>query len=155
MRYVGKIYRPPSEARSYIVQATIGCSWNNCTYCDMYRDKPVFRVRPIQEVLEDLQMAASRFGGDIEKVFVADGDALVLPLDHWIPLLDTARRLFPALAQVSCYATASNILAKTDGELRNLRSRGLTLLYIGPESGEASDVGAQHRVDGILGTAQG
>ncbi|MES2640714.1 MAG: radical SAM protein [Myxococcota bacterium] len=136
MRYVGKIYRPPSEARSYIVQATIGCSWNNCTYCDMYRDKPVFRVRPLAETLEDLALAAARFGGDVEKVFVADGDALVLDLDHWLPILDTARRLFPALGQVSCYATAANILAKSDEELRTLRAHGLTLLYIGPESGD-------------------
>lgn len=136
MRYIGKIYRPPSEARSYILQATIGCSWNNCTYCDMYRDKPVFRVRPIAETLEDLRMAAARFGSDVEKVFVADGDALVLDVAHWLALLDTARRLFPALTQVSCYATASNILAKTDDELRTLRAHGLTLFYIGPESGD-------------------
>ncbi|MDP2316822.1 MAG: radical SAM protein [Pseudomonadota bacterium] len=136
MRYVGKIYRPPSEARSYILQATIGCSWNNCTYCDMYRDKPIFRVRPLHETLEDLHFAAARYGGGVEKVFVADGDALVLDLDHWLPILDAARRLFPALTQVSCYATAANILAKSDAELRTLRAHGLTLLYIGPESGD-------------------
>lgn len=136
MRYVGKIYRPPSEARSYILQATIGCSWNNCTYCDMYRDKPIFRVRPLPETLEDLRLAAGSFGADVEKVFVADGDALVLDLEHWLPLLDTARQLFPNLTRVSCYATATNILAKSDSELRMLRERGLTLLYIGPESGD-------------------
>ncbi len=136
MRYVGKIYRPPSEAHSYIVQATIGCSWNNCTYCDMYRDKPVFRVRPLAETLEDLHVAAERFGGSVERVFVADGDALVLGLDHWLPLLDAARRQFPALTQVSCYATAANLLEKTDAELRTLRDHGLTLVYIGPESGD-------------------
>lgn len=134
MRYVGKIYRPPSEAHSYILQATIGCSWNNCTYCDMYRDKPTFRVRPLEETLADLHFAAARF--HVEKLFVADGDALVLPMDHWLPILDAARRLFPALAQVSCYATAANLLEKSDGELRTLRERGLGLLYIGPESGD-------------------
>lgn len=136
MRYVGKIYRPPSEAHSYILQATIGCSWNNCTYCDMYRDKPVFRVRPLRETLEDLDLAAARFGASVEKVFVADGDALVLDLDHWLPILDAARRLFPALTQVSCYATATNLLHKSPAELRTLREHGLTLVYIGPESGD-------------------
>lgn len=136
MRYVGKIYRPPSEAHSYILQATIGCSWNNCTYCDMYRDKPQFRLRPLAETLEDLQMAARRFGPSVEKIFVADGDALGMGMDHWLPILGLARKLFPGLRQVSCYATATNILEKSDVELKSLREEGLKLLYIGPESGD-------------------
>ena len=90
MRYTGKLYRPPSEAHSYILQATIGCSWNNCTYCDMYRDKPVFRVRPLSESLEDIKMAGMEFGPRVEKLFVADGDALILPMDHWEAILDRA-----------------------------------------------------------------
>ena len=81
MRYEGQIYRPPSEADSYILQATIGCSWNHCTYCDMYRSKP-FRVRALEEILSDLQAARLAFGGDVEKVFVADGDALVMDLEQ-------------------------------------------------------------------------
>ena len=74
MRYEGKLYRPPSEADAYILQATLGCSWNHCTYCDMYRDKPVFRVRPVAESLEDLEAAAREVGPQVEKVFVGDGD---------------------------------------------------------------------------------
>lgn len=135
MRYEGKIYRPPSEADAFILQATIGCSWNHCTYCDMYRDKR-FRVRPVEESLADLRMAASLAGERIEKVFVADGDALVMDLDHWLPILDAARAGFPRLRRVSCYAMARNVLAKTDDELRLLRERGLSRLYIGPESGD-------------------
>ena len=77
MRYEGDIYRPPSEAESWILQATIGCSWNHCTYCDMYRAKR-FRVRPLSDILEDVQLARQRLGPDVDKVFVADGDALVL-----------------------------------------------------------------------------
>ena len=136
MRYTGKLYRPPSEAHSYILQATIGCSWNNCTYCDMYRDKPVFRVRPLSESLEDIKMAGMEFGPRVEKLFVADGDALILPMDHWEAILDRAADTFVSLRQVSCYATATNILEKTDAELRRLVELGLTLLYIGPESGD-------------------
>ena len=134
VRYEGKVYRPPSEADALIVQATLGCSWNHCTYCDMYREK-TFRVRTLDDVLEDLDRAA-RVDPGVEKLFVADGDALVLPMDHWLPVLDRARELFPRLRRVSCYAMARNVLAKSDDELRTLRARGLSLLYIGPESGD-------------------
>ena len=135
MRYEGKLYRPPSEARSYILQATIGCSHNLCTYCDMYRDKK-FRIRDLSSTLEDIDMAAVKMGRQIQKMFVADGDALAMPMDHWLPILDRAREKFPRLKQVSCYATATNLLEKTPEELALLRSRGLKLLYIGPESGD-------------------
>ncbi|CAN5758083.1 radical SAM protein [soil metagenome] len=135
MRYEGKLYRPPSEADAYILQATIGCSWNHCTYCDMYRDK-TFRVRDLAATLEDLDLAGRVHGGDVEKLFVADGDALVLPMDHWHAILERARRVFPLLRRVSSYAMARNILAKSDAELTTLRAEGLSLLYIGPESGD-------------------
>ncbi len=135
MRYEGKLYRPPSEADALIVQATIGCSWNHCTYCDMYRDKS-FRVRELAEVLEDLDHAGAALGPEVEKLFVADGDALILPLDHWLPILQRARRLFPNLRRVSAYAMARNVTAKTDAELATLRAAGLSLLYVGPESGD-------------------
>ena len=135
MRYVGKLYRPPSEADALILQATIGCSWNHCTYCDMYRDK-TFRVRPLEESLEDLDVAGRTVADEVEKLFVADGDALVMPLDHWMPILERAGNAFPNLRRVSCYAMARNILEKSDVELRTLREAGLSLLYIGPESGD-------------------
>lgn len=136
MRYVGKLYRPPSEADAYILQATVGCSWNKCTYCDMYRDKPVFRARPTAEHLEDIRMAAARFGPRVEKLFVADGDALVMPLSAWEPLLLEARARFGNLRRVSCYAMAKNVLDKSPEELARLRELGLTRLYVGPESGD-------------------
>lgn len=101
----------------------------------MYRDK-TFRTRDLAEVLEDLDAAASSVGDEVEKLFVADGDALVMPLDHWMPILERARRSFPALRRVSAYAMARNVLEKTDDELRALRNAGLSLLYIGPESGD-------------------
>lgn len=134
MRYEGKLYRPPSEARSYIVQATIGCSHNLCTYCDMYRDKQ-FRVRSLDEVLADISMAGRTYPGT-GKVFVADGDALIMDIDRWLAILSACRMAFPRLQRVSCYATAENLLEKTPAELHALREAGLEMLYIGPESGD-------------------
>lgn len=135
MRYQGKIYRPPSEADSLIVQATIGCSWNHCTYCDMYRDKQ-FRVRDLDETLADIAGAARGFAAQVEKVFIADGDALAMDLEHWEAILSACRAGFPDLRRVSCYATAMNLDGKSPAELARLRQLGLALLYIGPETGD-------------------
>jgi radical SAM superfamily enzyme YgiQ (UPF0313 family) len=135
VRYEGQVYRPPSEADAYILQATIGCSWNACVYCDMYREKQ-FRVRALSETLADLAAAQARFGQQLRKLFVADGDALILPLDHWLPILEASRRSFPHLQRVSCYAMARNLLEKSPEELATLRAAGLTRVYIGPESGD-------------------
>lgn len=135
MRYEGRLFRPPSEADSLILQATIGCSWNHCTYCDMYRDK-TFRVRPLAETLEDLDAAGAAMGDQVEKIFVADGDALVMEMSGWLAILERARARFPNLRRVSCYAMARNVVVKTELELRALADAGLTMLYIGPESGD-------------------
>lgn len=135
MRYEGRIFRPPSEADAYILQATIGCSWNHCTYCDMYRDKS-FRVRDLEETLADIRAAAEAFGTGVAKVFVADGDALVMDLSHWEAILEACREAFPRLRRVSAYATAMNLKQKSVEELERLRALGLTQLYIGPESGD-------------------
>jgi radical SAM superfamily enzyme YgiQ (UPF0313 family) len=135
MRYEGRLYRPPSEGNSYILQATVGCSHNLCTYCDMYRDK-AFRIRPLEELLEDVALARAQLGPDVAKVFVADGDALVMELAVWEPLLQALNQAFPRLRRISCYATATNVLEKTPQELARLRELGLRLLYVGPESGD-------------------
>lgn len=135
MRYEGKIFRPPSEADAYILQATIGCSWNRCTYCDMYSDK-VYRERETDACLEDLRTAAAIAKNRVDKVFVGDGDALGMPTDRWLAILKAADAGFPRLRRVSCYATAINILKKTPDELAALRAAGLSRIYIGPESGD-------------------
>ena len=135
MRYEGQIYRPPSEADSYILQATIGCSWNHCTYCDMYREK-AFRVRDLDETLADIQTAGRSFGDNVTKVFVADGDALVLDLPHWEAILPACRDAFPRMKRVSAYATAMNVNDKSVDDLKRLRELGLSLLYMGPETGD-------------------
>jgi radical SAM superfamily enzyme YgiQ (UPF0313 family) len=135
MRYAGTVYRPPSEANSFLLQATIGCSWNHCTYCAMYRDKE-FRVRPLAETLVDIAAAGHAFGAQVRKVFVMDGDALTMGIELWEPILHSLKDAFPNLRRVSCYATALNLLVKEQEELRRLCDLGLKLLYIGPESGD-------------------
>ncbi len=135
MRYEGKLYRPPSEHDAWILQATIGCSWNACTYCDMYRDKK-YRERPVPELVAEIETAGAVIGPDLRKVFVADGDALGMPTASWLPLLGGLRTAFPRLKRVSCYAMARNVLDKSVAELTALREAGLTRLYIGPETGD-------------------
>jgi radical SAM superfamily enzyme YgiQ (UPF0313 family) len=135
MRYEPPLFRPPSEADSLILQATIGCSWNHCTYCDMYRSK-TFRVRPLEEIVEDVDRARRVAAGGVDRVFVADGDALAMDLATWEAILAALRKAFPRLRRVSSYATAMNLLAKSPEELARLREAGLSLLYIGPESGD-------------------
>ena len=135
MRYEGKIYRPPSEHDAFILQATIGCSWNNCTYCDMYRDKR-FRVRTLEHTLQDIETAGAVAGEVCKKMFVADGDALAMGMDTWRAVLSRADEHLPMLRRTSCYATATNVLEKGAAAMEQLREWGLTRLYIGPESGD-------------------
>jgi radical SAM superfamily enzyme YgiQ (UPF0313 family) len=149
VRYEGRIYRPPSEADAFILQATIGCSWNHCTYCDMYRDKS-FRIRRLKDTLDDLREAGRVVGDQVEKVFVADGDALVMEMDHWLPILEECRRSFPRIKRVSCYAMARNIMDKTSEQLTELAEAGLERLYIGPESGDDATLKAIAKGDDFV-----
>ncbi len=135
MRYDEPLFRPPSEADSFILQATLGCSWNACTYCAMYRGKR-YTVRALDEVLADITEGGKRFAEEVRHVFVADGDPLGMALDHWEPILLALAAAFPRLRRVSTYATARNLLEKSPHELCRLRDLGLSLLYIGPESGD-------------------
>jgi radical SAM superfamily enzyme YgiQ (UPF0313 family) len=135
VRYDEPLFRPPSEADSFILQATLGCSWNACTYCAMYRGKR-YQVRPLEQVLADIAEAGARFPEEVRHVFVADGDPLGMALDHWEPVLLALAAAFPRLRRVSTYATARNLLEKSPQELKRLRELGLSLLYIGPESGD-------------------
>ena len=119
MRYQGTVIRPPSEADSYLLQITYGCSHNRCTFCGTYPDKP-FAVRPMEEVLEDIAMAAARLGV-VRRVFLCDGNALVLDSPRLVQILDALNTAFPRLRRISIYANARDILTKTDSELITLR----------------------------------
>src|SRR5574341_742474 len=113
MRYEEPIFRPPSEAESLILQATVGCSWNHCTYCAMYREKS-YRVRPLDELIAEIRAAGRAYGPEVTRLFVADGDALAMELGHWEPLLAACREAFPRLRRMSAYATALNVAGKSD-----------------------------------------
>ncbi len=134
MRYHGMVIRPPSEAKSYILQITYGCSHNRCTFCGTYLDKP-FRPRDVDEVFEDIAFAG-QMRPNTRRVFLADGDALVLKTDRLLRILDSVQKTFPKLERVGIYANARDILRKTPAELKTLHERGLGIFYIGLESGD-------------------
>jgi len=133
MRYEGIVYRPPSEAYSLIVQVTIGCSHNGCTFCNMFKEKK-FRIRDISDVLEDLQQAKLTYG-IVKKIFLADGDALVLQTEKLKLILLKIKELFPECERVGIYATPNDILRKSLEELRELKDSGIGIIYLGVESG--------------------
>ncbi|MCB2102423.1 MAG: radical SAM protein [Rhodobacterales bacterium] len=128
------LYRPPSEGPNLILQATLGCSFNGCTFCSMYKTK-TFRARPLDTLFAEIDDAAADWP-DAHRVFLADGDALVLPTDHLLALLGRLRDRLPELQRVSCYATPTNLLRKSVDELARLKAAGLRLVYVGIESGD-------------------
>ena len=134
MRYREPVFRPPSEANSYLLPVTDGCSHNECTYCAMYITKR-FSVRPEHEVLEDIEEAARRMP-DTRRVFLLDGDALTISAKRLIPILESLRAHFPQLQRVGAYANAISVNNKTDEELRELKRLGLGIAYIGLETGD-------------------
>nr|VFJ65094.1 MAG: Radical SAM superfamily protein [Candidatus Kentron sp. FW] len=127
------LYRPPSEAHSLIFQITLGCSFNQCSFCSMYRTKS-FAIRPMEEVLAEIREAA-RYDSEARRVFLADGDALVCPTEYMEEVLATLYESFPRLTRVTSYALPANLLRKNVEELTRLRQRGLTMIYYGIESG--------------------
>jgi len=133
MRYYGTVIRPPSEAESYILQATFGCSHNKCTFCGTYPDKP-FSMRPLNDVLEDITQAGQRFP-HAPRVFIADGNALVMPAPRLVTILEALGEALPHLRRVGIYASASDILRKSDEELAVLHRKKLEIIYLGLESG--------------------
>jgi len=154
MRYYGNVVRPPSEAGSYILQITYGCSHNECIFCCTYLDKP-FEVRPVDEVMEDIKMAGS-YMPDTRRVFLADGNALVLSNKRLIPILDALLETFPNLERIGIYGNAHDVLRKSEEELQELLKRKLSIIYLGMESGNdevlkraKKGVTAQEMVDGV------
>lgn len=133
MRYEGSIYRPPSEAYSLIVQVTIGCAHNQCTFCSMFKDKQ-FRIRDPKEVIEDLHTARKQYRR-VGRVFLADGDALVLSNERLMEILNHINELFPECERVSVYGSPQDVLRKTPEELKELYDNGVEIIYIGAESG--------------------
>jgi len=133
MEYDMPLYRPPSEARSLIFQVTLGCSWNRCLFCAMYRTK-TFLVRPFEDIEKDVIEMSWRYP-NTRKIFLADGDPLAAPSDFLIKVLDLLNQRFPRLERISTYAGPTNLKAKTMEELREFRARKLDVLYLGIETG--------------------
>ncbi len=144
VRYHGAVIRPPSEASSLIVQVTYGCSNNTCDFCGTYLDKP-FAVRPFDEVVDDVIGLPATVRQRVERVFLADGDALALSPRKLHDILDLLHRALPNLERVSSYANARNLLAKSVTELSALRKGGLELLYLGLESGDDQTLADIHK----------
>jgi radical SAM superfamily enzyme YgiQ (UPF0313 family) len=133
--YDEPLYRPPSEADSLILQVTLGCSHNRCSFCSMYRVKR-FRTVPLSEIEHDLDTALRGWGGHAPRVFLADGDAMCLSSSKLVEILDRVNARIPRLQRIGIYANARDVLGKTDAELQELRKRKLKILYMGLESGD-------------------
>ncbi|MDO5804745.1 MAG: radical SAM protein [Eubacteriales bacterium] len=133
MRYEGRVFRPPSEAYSLIVQVTVGCSHNKCTFCDMYKEKR-FHLRKLEDVLEDFNIARRQYRY-IERVFLADGDALIRKTEDLAAILKHIRKVIPECQRVTSYGSPKSILTKSPEDLALLHSLGLEMIYLGLESG--------------------
>lgn len=134
MDYVGRMFRPPSEAQSLLLQVTVGCSHNRCTYCDMYRDKR-FKVKPWDKVEADIEHAASG-GHRIRRVFLCDGDALILSTNKLVQILEAIRDKLPSVERVGVYGDTRSVGKKSVEDLRRLRELGLGIIYHGVETGD-------------------
>jgi radical SAM superfamily enzyme YgiQ (UPF0313 family) len=136
VRYEGTVYRPPSEAGSLIIQATIGCPHNRCAFCSMYTDKK-FKRRPLSEVIEDLDMALESFGPGVRTIFLADGNTAALPTETLVAISEAARERFPHLERITVYGSAKFLAAKSLDEWRWIGRSGITRIHSGLESGDA------------------
>ena len=135
MRYEGSVYRPPGEWKSYILQATVGCSYNKCTFCEAYKTK-LYHIKPLDYVLDDITMASVRYP-DTETVFIADGDAIALPMDYLLKVLERLKLAFPRLRRITSYAGPISTMQKTPEELKALHEAGLGRVYLGVETGDS------------------
>lgn len=134
MRYEGTVYRPPSEARSLIIQLTIGCARNTCTFCSMYKDKN-FRIRDLNEVVEDL-IEAKKYYRNVKRIFLADGDALIVKTKDLLFIFEKIKEIFPDIERITMYGAPKDVNDKTLEELKLLKNAGLDMVYIGAESGD-------------------
>jgi len=137
IRYVEPVFRPPSEAESLILPVTDGCSWNECTFCEMYTaPQKKFRARAEAEVLESIRLTGERYGDQVRRIFLADGDATVLPTRRLLAILAAIRTHLPAVRRISSYCLPRNLRKKSQAEVNELAAAGLSMVYVGAESGD-------------------
>jgi len=133
MKYEGDIIRPPSEATSLLLQVTVGCSHNRCTFCPSFKDKR-FRIKSLEEIVEDLEYASRRIR-QVDRLFLCDGDALIIPQKRLLEILEAVRKHLPGVRRIGTYGNAKSILRKSVEELRELKEHGLGIVYLGIETG--------------------
>jgi radical SAM superfamily enzyme YgiQ (UPF0313 family) len=155
IRYVEPVYRPPSEAESLILPVTDGCSWNHCTFCEMYTaPQKAFRARGEEEVLESIRLTGQRYGDEIRRVFLADGDALVLPTRRLLTILEAIRTHLPAVRRISSYCLPRNLRKKSQAEINELAAAGLKMVYVGAESGDDQVLAAVNKGETFASTCE-
>ena len=153
VKYEEPLFRPPSEAQSLIFQVTIGCAWNRCAFCEMYSEK-TFRIKNEEELLREIEAAAKVFP-DTRRIFLADGNAMVLSAGKLLRILSAIKSAFPRVNRVSAYALPSDILSKTPEDLEKLRTAGLKLIYVGVESGDDAVLLKNHKSETFQSTIDG
>jgi len=136
LRYAGPIYRPPSEANSLLVQATIGCPWNKCTFCMVYKKGPKFKIRPVKDIKEDLLWAKQNYNSSVETVFFPSGNTIIIKTEDFIEILNYTKKLFPNLKRITIYGSAQYIVKKDLDEIKKIAKAGLTRIHVGLESGD-------------------
>ncbi|KYK21366.1 radical SAM protein [Thermoplasmatales archaeon SG8-52-2] len=136
MRYCGPIYRPPSEANSLLVQATIGCPWNKCTFCMVYKKGPKFKIRPVKEIKEDLLWAKNYNGFSVKTIFFPSGNTIIMKTDDFVEILKYTKELFPNLGRITIYGSSQYIERKGLDELKRIAKAGLSRIHVGLESGD-------------------
>ena len=146
IRYVEPVFRPPSEAESLILPVTDGCSWNECTFCEMYTaPQKKFRAREEAEVLESIRLTGERLGDQVRRVFLADGDATVLPTRRLLAILEAIKVHLPSVRRISSYCLPRNLRKKSQAEVNELAAAGLSMVYVGAESGDDQVLAAVHK----------
>ncbi|MBW1909735.1 MAG: radical SAM protein [Deltaproteobacteria bacterium] len=136
MRYEGPIYRPPSEADSLLIQATVGCPHNKCTFCMVYKKGPPFRVRPVREIEEDLDQAGRVYGPGVRTLFFPAGNTIAMPTDDLANICAYAHSIFPKLERITTYGSSRYVHRKGKDDLRKLKENGLLRIHVGLESGD-------------------
>jgi len=136
LRYEGPIYRPPSEANSLIVQATVGCPWNKCTFCMVYKNGPKFKIRPVKEIKEDLLWAKNNYFYPIKTVFFPSGNTIIMKTEDFVEILEYTKKLFPNLQRITVYGSSQYIARKGLIDLKKIAKAGLSRIHVGLESGD-------------------
>ncbi len=155
IRYIEPVYRPPSEAESLILPVTDGCSWNQCTFCEMYTaPQKQFRARQDIEITESLQRCGERFGTSVQRVFLADGDALVLPTRRLLNILADIKKHLPGVRRISSYCLPRNLRKKSQEEIQALAEAGLSMVYVGAESGDDEVLAAVKKGETFASTVE-